>query len=347
MVLGVTATNNSSCFDFSDSPAFVGVIAAQAGCSLISIMAVLLMIALGTLFRKYRCFTQRLILYLAVAVLVKSVVEATNVVSYWSGRSLSLHSWCVTVAFLQQVTVWWVILATTWIMVDIFVKVKYNGSMEACELVSVGAIVLTPIVVTSWVPFVFDAYGPVGPVCWIRNKELDNGCATFLPGAILQIALYLGPAFVVIALILVLLIASLILLRQQSRLWVGKYDPVALDKKKQMKTEIQPLLAYPVILLMTHAPLTGGFVAGSIGTSSIVALILWYFIAPIYHLQGIFLVCAFSLDPETRRKLTKADLLAAIRNCRWKKHHVVRDYPAEANCYEESVPTDYVNYENT
>lgn len=345
MELASTTFNNSSCFDYSTSPVFVGVIAVQATCSFISVVAVLLMIGLAVLFKKYRFFTQRLILYLAMAELIKSMVEATNVVSFWSKQSDSLYNWCVTLAFLQQIVVWWVMLATTCIMVDIFIKVKYSRSTETLERVYVVITFLTPILLTSWIPFIFDAYGPVGPVCWIRNKNSDSDCSTFLTGAILQVILYLGPVYLVIVVILVLLIMSLILLRQQSRLWVGKFDPVTLNMKKRMKTEVRPLLAYPIIILSIHIPLTIGFVAGSIGISATATILLWYSISLVYHLQGIFLVCAFTLDPETRRKLTKADILVAIRNWCSQRHQQVREYPAEEDNYEESTSTSNISYE--
>lgn len=331
------ASNNSSCYDLGYSPAFVGVTAVHGAMSVVSFVGALLIIALVVLYKKYRFFTQRLILYLACAELIKSFVEAFNVFGYWVDESVL--GLCIAVGFFQQIVAWWVVIATTCIMVDVFIKVQFNKSTEKFEWLYVLLIFFLPIILTSWIPFIFDAYGPEGPICWIKNKN-DTYCSDFfLAGAILEFTLYIVPIYILLTVLFFLLTASLILLHKQSKEWAGKFDPESLKKKKRMQTEIQPLLYYPIILIIIHTPVTIAFTYGvsqDIDPSALATLILWYVTAITYHLQGIFITCAFTLDPDTRNKLDCASLRAAYKNY-WTRYEFTREYPIEVNSYGDSL----------
>ena len=134
------ANNNSSslhCFELYETRKYDVIMGLRSGFSFLSFIVIICMMAIIILFKKYLFFTQRLILYLALANLAYSLSAACNL----TGRVAYKHiatQYCVFIGFAEQVTIWWTLMATACIMIDLFVKAvckKKHRSARDCILV--------------------------------------------------------------------------------------------------------------------------------------------------------------------------------------------------------------------
>ena len=314
-------TSNSSdlsCFEQYDNTVFVIVVGLRVAGGIISFFCCLAMILLIIIFKKYKFFTQRLILYLAISTLAYAVVSAINVEGFRSYRDDSVHGYCVFAGFLEQFVSIWVPAAITCIMVDLFVRVVFDKPTERFEILYILLIFASPILY-SWIPFIHDAYGPAGAWCWIR--DVDYECNDFPFGTSLRFALYWVPLYILMPILFGLLIIILVLLRKRQKQWIGNFNPESIELKKRMQKEVIPLLYYPIIFLLLNTPPLVNRIANAIQSETI--LPLWILAAISIPFQGAVITLAFTLDPETRKNLTMPHIVAAT------KHVFVRDGPMQ------------------
>ena len=322
------SSNNSSCSDFNNSWIYVGLGATEAAFSLVSFLSVFLMIVLIFLFRKQHFFTQRLILYLAFSALFKSLVGIVDIIGYWEDTSNILKKVCISLGFLQQVADWWTALAAFCIMLDLFLKVVFKWRTAKVELFYIVIIFLSPVALTSWIPFLYNAYGPVEAICWIRLEENDT-CTQFIPGIALQLGINSIPLILLMSFILALLTITLASLYQQRRRWAGSFDPQEMKAKKMMLKEVKSVIYYPFIILLVNLPMTVHVIYVSItGTNNMATIVMWYVNDVIMHLDGTLITCISALDSETRSMLTCANIRAACASCFCCQKHVSKDYPS-------------------
>lgn len=307
------ASNNSTnmaCFEVYDTPGYQAVIGLRVISAIISIFCCSVMLFLMVLFKKYLFFTQRLIMYLAIAALAYSIVAALNVEGYVAYRSPSAQKYCVFAGLIEQVGSWWVVLATTCIMVDLFIKVIFQRRTERLEWVYVVVTFATPLV-TAWIPFINNAYGASGAWCWIRSNDYDD-CANFPFGTWLRYTLYYVPLYVLLIILIILLVIVLTVLKRRQKQWIGNYDPNAQRLQKRMQSEIRPLLAYPIIFIIVNIPPFANRITNTVRPED-PELVLWIISGIVFPLQGTLVMLAFALDPETRKLLTVAQFVAACR----------------------------------
>lgn len=340
-------TNNATglnCSERFTEPDFIGLIILKSLISGLSFFCILLVILFIFLFKKHQFFTQRLILYLAFSSLFFSIEGCMNVVSSKVYDVPSLMRYCVFTGFLDQVTSWWIIMATFCIMLDIFIKVLTFKNTERLEWVYVSLIFVLPLVLTSWIPFIDGAYGPAGPFCWIRSKNLSD-CSKYKLGFALQFVLYFIPLYVLMAVVLILLVVSILLLRRKSKSWVGRYDHDAAQLKRRMQTEIRPLFIYPIIIICTNILPCINQIYDAILIHE-TQVWLWYLSLTTYKLQGVLITLGFTMDRETRSKLTLAQISAALRRVFVKEG--IQEYPVgEGDTDDMSVSFTQVKVHET
>ena len=307
------ASNNStslSCFTVYDNTGYQVVIGLRVVSAIVSIVCCVTMLSIMVLFKKYLFYTQRLIMYLAIAALVYSIVAAVNVEGYVAYRNPSAQRYCVFAGFIEQVGSWWVVLATTCIMVDLFIKVVFQRVTEKLEWVYVVAIFALPLT-TAWIPFIHNAYGASGAWCWIRADNYDD-CANFIFGTWLRYTLYYVPLYVLMIILIVLLVIVLVVLRKRQREWIGNYNPNKQSLQKRMQSEVRPLIAYPIIFIIVNIPPFVNRITNTVQPDNPV-LALWIISGIVFPLQGTLVMLAFALDPETRKYLTPLQLAGACR----------------------------------
>lgn len=337
-----SSSDNQSCFTVYDNDGFLAVVCVRAVLAGISLLCCIGMIGLIVLFKKYMFFTQRLILYLAIATLTYSIVSALNVEGYKAYRNDSIRSYCVFTGFLEQVTSWWVLLAVTNIMTDLFVKVMFQKVTERFELVYVLVTFGVPILI-AFIPFIQLSYGPSGAWCWIRGNQYTD-CNSFLLGTLLQFILYYMPLYGLMIALLVMLIIVFVKLRKQRMSWTGNFEPAVLEMRKKMSKEVFPLISYPIIFLVLNIfPLILRITNAAHPNEPVLAL--WFLSAAVFSLQGAVITLAFALDPETRQHLTIAHITAAIKRLGTKESSV-EEYQIDQGPTEEPEVTASMYMEN-
>lgn len=79
---------------------------------------------------------------------------------------------------MQHIVGLWEVLAATYIMVQASIRVTRNIPTLKYEWLYLTFVFLYQIPLTSWVPPVFDAYGPERSCCWITSKNWSD-CSFF------------------------------------------------------------------------------------------------------------------------------------------------------------------------
>lgn len=117
------SSSNETCYFDRRFQALIGL---RTSFSLISTFFIISMLGLIVLFRKYHFFTQRLIMYIAIAHLSFSVVNTFDLAALSSYENQSALRYCQMIGFFTQMTNWWAVLSILIISVDIFLKVAVS-----------------------------------------------------------------------------------------------------------------------------------------------------------------------------------------------------------------------------
>lgn len=307
-----SGNDSGDCSPF-DSDDYTIVAAISTMTSIVSLLACLFMIGVIVLYKKYLIFTQRLILYLAIAATLASLSTTLHIAERDGPEWL-----CIAGGYLDQTTSWSVLIAVTCITINLTLVVLFHKNTKKLEKPFLFFIFIFPFAI-SWIPFIKDAYGESGAWCWIRFE--DDDCDTFRFGVILQLVLWYIPLYILFAILTVVYVIILVKLKRDRHKWTGKYDPTAEEMKRMMQKEIRPLLWFPLIYLLLYLIPLVNRIEGAAGDP---VLTLWILTAILFPLQGGFVTLVFTLDPETFKRLRWSEFRAAvIRLC--KKD--VQEYP--------------------
>ena len=278
-------------------------------------------------------FTQKLILSLAACSLAYDIVAAINVTAPTAYRSRPDLYYCYVIGFFEQVTTMAIIMAYFILALDIFLKAVFDKQTEKLKLVYI-LLVLSPILY-SWIPFIFLAYGPTGVICWIRHKNFED-CSDFRTGDYMKFSLFVVPFMTLLISVIVLMVVSLSFVRWRKKKWGGQREEKRMRSK--MEEEIRSLIYYPFILVFIHI---FGLITGFyefLGDKDNAYDVLIFISTIIYRSQGILICCIFVLDPETRKKLNRKEIVVALkRMCIKDEEESIRDYRAEAG-RSDSLP---------
>lgn len=326
--------SNLSCLEVSDSDrALLGIRVCLAFVASIFLTS---MILLMILFKKYMFFTQKLILYLALISLCYELNVMLNVSALDAYRSSDSLNYCYITGFVEQLTIWWVFMAYACIVVDIFLKAVFEIFNEKLAYVYLLIILLSPLSF-SWIPFIHLSFGPAGAFCWIRNVNLED-CTHFSFGFWLRFALYYIPLYSLMIVLVVLMIVAVLFIRRKRKKTLRTADEKTI--MKMMEKEIRPLIYYPFILILINLfPLIRRFYEIRSSTDplyyalSVIAIVIFRF-------QGILITLVFMMDPETRKKLNRKEIGAALQRWCQTEDSVVQEYPME-KVHTDSHCEDY------
>ncbi len=328
---------NASCNPFdSREYAIVAGVAAVSG--FISFIASCFIIFIIILFKKWRFFIQKLILYLAAAVAINSLSILTQRVDYENQTSPSYVHFCAIAGFFNQTTSWMFLNAIISITVSMFIATIFNKEPEKFGVGFAIFIFIIPLTF-NWIPFIKSAYGKSGAWCWIRSQDLDT-CEAFPFGQALEIGLWYAPLYFTLCMLIILYVIILVKLRYTKKKWAGKFDPQADKIKEKMSNEILPLIAYPMIFFIFSIPPLINRIYDQVNHSE-PQLGLWFLSAVVCPLQGGIIAVAYSLDPETRKRLTMANFRAALSDFTESKK--IREYPVKDEM-ENSVRKEDIKY---
>ena len=318
--------NGNSCSEATGT-AIVGGVSAASG--FISLLASCFVIALVVLFKKWQFFTQRLVLYLAISVAFQSIASMIIKIDYNNETSDFYVRFCQFSGFVLQNATWMVLNAVASITVFVFVGAVFSKQTDRFEVVYLFFIFAFPLLF-NWIPFTDTAYGKARVWCWIRRE--DDTCNRLLFGQILQFVLWYIPLYLILSVSLLLYVIILVKIHCfDRRKWTANYKQADEQHQiKMMSREIRSLLRYPIIFFLVNLfPLFLRIYEAFEGDVQKL-LPLWILTAIFYPIQGGFVALAFTLDPETRKRLKWVQIKSAAKElCQRNGKDIISEYPAQ------------------
>lgn len=283
----------------------------------LSFIGSVFVICLIWLFKKYRFFIQRLLLYLSFSAFLASTAYILGRVDY-DPTSVAMKRFCKFQGFWLLYTDWTVMLSMFCITANLLWSVCTKRRVKCIEVLYLVIIYAFPLPVAA-VGFWKDSFGPSGAWCWIRNENepvAENctdsffNCTTYTTGVYLQFGLWYVPLYVMILILFVMYLAIIVKVRLSLKRWQGAYDPHIEQSKALLRREVRPLLWYPTIFFaICLFPLINRIVATADHP---------YFPLYVLHvltspLTGALIALAFALDREMLRKLNWRSIKASFR----------------------------------
>lgn len=316
---------NTSCFDQFNTAPYVAVAAVRASVGAFSAASCLAVIFIILLYKKYHDFTQRLVLNLAIAALIHSLSYPLARVNYYSDLQL-LDPYCYFGGFLNLYSSWIEVLALMVIVYHLFVWGILERPTHKLELLFWLGTYTLPLL-WCWIPFVEQSYGTSGAWCGIRTLNAECGGYTF--GQVLQFVLWYIPLYLLLFVTCIVSVAVAVKVRRDVNHWSGLYDEETKAKRERIRTEIRPLLWFPLIYLIlnTFSFIDRIYNAARPDDPFVVLTYLHVVTSPF---RGAFVALVYTLvDRGTLRRLRWVHMRAACQNCfRGDQRWNVQDYPA-------------------
>eukprot|EP00040_Diaphanoeca_grandis_P013347 m.67434 g.67434 ORF g.67434 m.67434 type:complete len:356 (-) comp23810_c0_seq1:28-1095(-) len=196
----------------------------------------LFIIGFIVLHRTHLNFNQRLILWMSVA-------EICRTVSYFLGRghATTIDAQCITQGFLMTWFDWASLLWTMVLTHAMMMALLYEKTAERYETWYHVVCWMTGLIL-SLIPLSTNAYGPSIVWCWVTKDHID-----------LRWGLWYGPAFFLVICLIIVNVYIFYVINQKTKQWQGTYTPEMEKHKKFLKAEVRPLKYYPAIALFCYA----------------------------------------------------------------------------------------------
>lgn len=320
--MATNTSDNSSCSEF-DTWRYVTVAIVSSASASISALCCIAVISLILLFKKQYFFIQRLVLYLSLAALFNSLSIVARLYRLgYKNEAEELNYLCVIVAFVDQTTMCSLFMAFAVITFTLLMRAVFRKNTSRLEPLYFLLIFAFPLTF-NWVPFLHNTYGKAGAWCWIRSANYDDNCSEHKLGTYLRFALWYVPSYALLVTMTFAYVFIIVSVTRQRYRWTGRYDPKAVRQREQLRKEVWPLLFYPIgLFLLNIFPLINR-IHDSIHESH-PSYVLWMLHAIFSPLQGGYIALVYTLDHETRRRLTFGNLLAIFCS----RRDTVEEYPA-------------------
>ena len=210
----------TNCSEYPVRDQFTPIAILRATVGTFSALCCVLVICLIIFFKKHKFFTQRLILYLALAALIHSLSYPLARVNYYTPRPL-FDPYCYFAGFFNLYSSWIEVLSLSCLTFNVFLNAVLDKWPQNVEYVYIAFTYLTPLLWT-WIPFIDRTFANGDAWCDIRTSNED--CSGHEFGAIVRFILWYIPLFL---LSIVLSIASLVAackIWQRSKYLAGIYE---------------------------------------------------------------------------------------------------------------------------
>lgn len=322
----------SSCVRQFDSADFKAQAALRSIIGIFSSLCCALVVFIIVLFKKYRFYTQRLILYLAIAAMLHAFSYSLTRVNYYTPRPI-VDRYCNFGGFLNHYTAANEILSVCFMTLNLVMKALFNRSTVKAEPLIVIVIFFLPAA-WKWVPVWLGAYGTSGGWCSIRAVNPD--CTRYEYESLLQFGLTYIPLYTLMVMLLISIILVAMKTRMASTKWVGRWNPAETATRENLRKEIKSLIFYPIIFILFNIFSLVKQIYRAVGPLPPSPLI--YLSIFTSTLRGAFIALAFALDSETRQRLKLAQCKAACIEWIGRKQ-TVSEYTISSATFVESYHT--------
>lgn len=300
-MLPLNQSGNCSFYDNSSTNLdYAAVAAIRAGMGVFSALCCLAVITVIVGFKKYSFFSQKLILYLAIAALFHSLSYSLARINYYTPRYL-YDDYCYFGGFINLYSSWVEVLALCCLTFNVFInsvldrwpaswlQYMYLVLMYGCPLL------------WCWLPVLHHTYATTKGWCDLR--VVDENCKNFPFGYILWFAVWYVPVYIVLFVCFLATIVSAVSIHRRSKMWYGIYNPNQQQSELRLKNEVKPLIWYPIVYLM----LTMFSLANTIDITiepEKATDVLWYLHVITSPLKGAFIAVVYALDSDTRKRIS-------------------------------------------
>uniref|UniRef100_A0A1X7UQ95 G-protein coupled receptors family 2 profile 2 domain-containing protein n=1 Tax=Amphimedon queenslandica TaxID=400682 RepID=A0A1X7UQ95_AMPQE len=312
-----TVNCNCSYFDNDD---YKNIGLAQIASGSVSLLGCAFMLFLILFLGKYKYSTQRILLYLNVAVALNSISFIIRGATY---AEMDITPICQGVAYFGTMSGMCVLAAITCIIAEIFFKavLEVGKRRHRYELIYPLLIFALPIML-SGIPFIKEKYGKSGPWCWIKGKDRSDeyictddknvtySCKTDTLGVAYQYGLWFGPVFLITIIGGIVYLISLINIQKKLK-WHKMMYSTNTQKKEQrgLLEEVNHFRWYPTIFFLVNIMPLATRIADIYSNKNSndrdnALIIMWLITACVEASQGLLLAIMFTLIPSTSRYLT-------------------------------------------
>ena len=303
---------------------------------LASFICCLLVIIIIILFKRYQYFVQRLVLYVCIAAAINSIAIIIQKVDYFEpndDQSYILDKYCIFAGFFELFTSLVELMSLLCITHGLYHSVIKQKPKKYFEAIYITLSLIIPSLLCC-VPFFGEAYGKTGPWCWIRER--DEYCQPYLFGIILQFSLWYVPLVLVTMVVSCVSVTTLYKVHKSiENRWQGPYDPEVYVHRGRLKKVVKIMLAYlPILYLLVNLFSLPNAIYWAIGDTPLIGL--WVLHAVFPPLRGALFALPYLFHTETRRQISKINIMAAIR--RRFNRKVVTAYPVKQCNFSDSLP---------
>ena len=301
---------NNSCSNFTTTNSFLIRIHASLGA--VSFATCLAALCWLLHLKLYKQFLYRLAAYQVMASLFHALLLVCQFA--FLEYSDSKYPSCVTVAFFYQIALWMKASFGGCITFHLFCFAVLLKNMSRLEPLYVVTSILFSVVVSS-VPLITKSYGPTGEWCWIEGKQCGD---VYKTGFIEQIAVWFGPAFLMLVLQSIAMLTMIITVYYRAH---QKSDRITFGRERNKKAfkQLLPLVAYPILFCVLIVPAMVNRVYGFASiTHSFFLLIVVTVCAPFYNLSaGLTLIVHIGV-------LKRAEVMTCLR-APWRRQYMNYD----------------------
>lgn len=319
-----------SCYEMYETVDYKVQAALRAAVGFTSFICCASVVFIIVLFKKYKFYTQRLILYLSIVTMIHAFSYTITRVNYYTARPIEDH-YCYFSGLLNHYSAFMGLLSILIITFNLLTKILCNCSTVKAEPVFVLIIFFLPML-WLWVPIWLKAYGTVGGWCSIRSLNVD--CTPYADRSWLRFGLWYIPLYTLMFIIVICMILAAITVARESRRWIGKWDPETIVRSQTIKKEIITLLWYPLIFLLLNTFSLINQIYDAINPMNPSAVLIYLRIFT-STARGAFIALAYGLDRDTRNRLRSVQCKAAC--VEWVGgHKMVKDFTIRSSSFQES-----------
>ena len=326
-VAGGNASNSSAavdCLEPYNTAAYLAVAAVRAGVGAFSALCCLAVIGVIILHKRYRHFTQRLMLNLAISAFLHSLSYTVARVDYSSDLQL-LDPYCYFGGFATQYSAWVEVLALMCVVYYLFVAEllgRHAYPTHTTEAVFWVGTYALPLL-WCWIPFVRHSYGTAGSWCGIRT--LTEECSRYELDRSLQFVLWYIPLYLLLTATLFVAVAVALKMWGDVHRWSGLYDEETKVKRNRMTTDIRPLLWFPFIYLALNTFSLIDRIYNNAAHPEDPVVELTFLHACTSPLRGAFVALVFTL---AGGKVQLSQVRDTCLHCCRRKSVTIQEYPA-------------------